>query len=116
MYRLQNRIDCEENPDHKYCNGDQGKTGIPFCDLDYQELGFIFCRNRNAEPPRVDCDENPNDSLCNGDRGIDGNPFCDIQYQEEGRKHGCYDRNDNPQEYCEKYREIDDDFCEIIEN
>jgi hypothetical protein len=56
------------------------------------------------------------ESLYNGDRGIEGKIFCDIQYQKEDRKHDCYDRNDNPKEYCEKYRELDADFCEIIED
>jgi hypothetical protein len=65
---------------------------------------------------RIDCNENPDHSLCNGERGITGTIFCDVQYQEEGSKSACYDRNDNPKEYCEKYRDIDKDFCEIIED
>ena len=63
------------------------------------------------------CDENPNDSLSNGDRGIEGLIFCDVLYDEPGGKgEGCYDRNDNPENYCENHREQDPDFCKIIED
>jgi hypothetical protein len=37
-------------------------------------------------------------------------PFCD----EIKTKHDCYDCNDSPKEYCEKYGDRDKEFCEII--
>jgi hypothetical protein len=109
------RIDCDENPDHEYCKGDKGKNGVPFCDLDYQELGFTVCRDRDVNPD-VDCDVKSDDSLCNSERGRDGLIFCDLLYQKTGSKDSsCSDRNDNPQEYYAKYGESDKDFCEIME-
>jgi hypothetical protein len=57
------RIDCDENPDHEYCKGDKGKNGVPFCDLDYQELGFTVCRDRDVNPD-VDCDVKSDDLDC----------------------------------------------------
>lgn len=54
------------------------------------------------------------ESLYNGDRGIEGKIFCDIQEQETGSKSGCYDRNDNPEEYCIKHPEHTD-FCNLID-
>src|SRR5215211_6898190 len=60
---------------------------------------------------RINCDTNPDDAFCNSEKGRDGLPFCDIVRNAVS----CYDRNDNPEEYCEKYREDDKDFCRIIE-
>lgn len=62
-------------------------------------------------PYRIDCDENGDHSWCNGAIGRNGIPFCDLDI----RPGSCYDRNDNPQDYCEQYGESDKDFCEIIE-
>jgi hypothetical protein len=39
-----------------------------------------------------------------------GSPLCDeVQF-----KVSCYDRNDNPKEYCEKYGDNDKDFCKLL--
>lgn len=56
------------------------------------------------------------ESLYNGERGIEGKIFCDIQYQEEDTKSGCYDRNDTPDQYCDKYAQIEESnwFCESV--
>jgi hypothetical protein len=61
------------------------------------------------------------ESLYNGDRGRDGTIFCDVQYQEEGTKSHCYDRNDTPDQYCDKYAQDDANkdmswFCESVCN
>jgi hypothetical protein len=63
----------------------------------------------------VQCDETPDDPLCNGERGRRGNIFCDIQYQ-EGGSGTCYDRNDNPEEYCLTYKDDNNWFFCTKEN
>jgi len=63
-----------------------------------------------AASSQLDCDANPDDAFCNGDKGRDGLPFCDIVRDAVS----CYDRNDNPKDYCENYREDDKDFGKII--
>jgi hypothetical protein len=60
---------------------------------------------------KVDCDANPNHPYCTGEKGRDGGPFCDLP----SHPGSCYDRNDNPEEYCTTYP-YDSDFCELIEN
>lgn len=67
---------------------------------------------------RVDCDSDPDNSLCNSEMGRNGIIFCDLYAGLTGSRiayGGCYDRNDNPEDYCEHYREDDEEFCEIIE-
>ncbi len=60
----------------------------------------------------VQCDETPDNSLCNGERGREGLIFCDVLYQETGGKgEGCYDRNDNPEQYCLMHPGDPWDFC-----
>lgn len=44
-----------------------------------------------------------------------GTPFCDEVANDDDFEGSCYDRNDNPQEYCTKYAQSDEDFCKIIE-
>jgi hypothetical protein len=73
-----------------------------------------FGRDNNGQSDgsgRINCDANPDDAFCNSEKGRNGLPFCDIVRNVRS----CYDRNDNPKEYCEKYREDDRDFCRIIE-
>jgi hypothetical protein len=65
----------------------------------------------NCKLRDVQCDEDPDDSLCNGERGREGLIFCDVQYQEEGSKSSCYDRNDNPEQYCLMHPGDPWDFC-----
>src|SRR5687768_1842147 len=33
------RIDCDENGDHSWCNGGRGRDGLPFCDLNIPAQG-----------------------------------------------------------------------------
>ncbi len=62
--------------------------------------------NDNCELRDVQCDEDPDHSLCTGERGREGSIFCDVLYQETGGKAGgCYDRNDTPDQHCDKYTE-----------
>jgi hypothetical protein len=71
---------------------------------------------------RIDSDEHPKHSRCVGHDGKDGLIFCDIAYQDLGYKPDCYDRNDNPREYCNNYaidesdRSYTAEFCQGICN
>lgn len=50
----------------------------------------------------IDCDEHTGHSGCGGTTGRNGLIFCDVQQRDMGFKENCYDRNDNPTEYCDK--------------
>jgi hypothetical protein len=66
----------------------------------------------NCKLRDVRCDEDPDHSLYNGERGREGLIFCDVLYQETGGKgEGCYDRNDNPEQYCLMHPGDPWDFC-----
>ncbi|MGA9935661.1 MAG: hypothetical protein WBL44_00485 [Nitrososphaeraceae archaeon] len=67
--------------------------------------------NPNNSRDRVDCDSNGDHSWCNGGRGRDGLPFCDLNIPAEG----CYDREDNSEDYCEEYSQSDLEFCMDVE-
>jgi hypothetical protein len=96
---------CDVEPDHPYCNGTEGAGGMIYCDLawsdpaDYDRFGDCYDRDFS----RIDCDEHPNHSRCVGHDGRDGLIFCDVQEGDVGFKENCYDRNDNPKEYCDNY-------------
>src|SRR5215211_5482130 len=111
------------DPDDRYIN--QPEKGPSFHTNEFMDgyndgydacsSGGDFDGSESSDEPdgsgRINCDANPDDAFCNSEKGRDGLPFCDIV-----RNAGsCYDRNDNPEEYCEKYREDDKDFCRIIE-
>ena len=52
----------------------------------------------------VDC----NSPLCTGEKWRGGSIFCDEYAQVTGSRiaiGGCYDRNDNPEEYCVNYQD-----------
>ena len=66
---------------------------------------------QNCKLRDVQCDVEPENSLCNGERGREGIIFCDIQNQEGEGSETCYDRNDNPEEYCLKYQDDSWNFC-----
>jgi hypothetical protein len=63
-----------------------------------------------SAPAQVDCKANPDNSLCNSEAGRDGLPFCDLQHDHTG---SCYDRLDEPKQYCAKYGKDDADFCKV---
>jgi len=52
---------CGVEPDHKYCNGTEGASGLIFCDLVTSgpdaDNRFGDCHDRDF--PRIDCDEHP---------------------------------------------------------
>ena len=110
-------IDCEREPDHKYCNGTEGAGGMAFCDVAGVERGDD-CYDRDFS--RIDCVEIPGHSRCIGFEGRDGLIFCDVHYQNLGFKSNCYDRNDNPREYCDNYAIDESDrwykaeFCQSV--
>lgn len=59
----------------------------------------------------VDC----NSPLCTGEKWRGGSIFCDEYAQVTGSRiaiGGCYDRNDNPEEYCVNYQDGKQNFCE----
>lgn len=92
--------DCDTEPNHPLCDGTEGADGMMFCDL--AEVGRgEDCYDRDFS--RIDCDEKPNHSRCVGYQGREGLIFCDEQYQDVGYKENCYDRNDTPDQYCDKY-------------
>lgn len=65
---------CENEPEHEYCNGERGRSGMIFCDLArIPEDGDCYSRDYS----RTDCDEKPNHSRCVGYDGLDGLMFCD---------------------------------------
>ena len=56
----------------------------------------------------VDCNRDPDSPLCTGETGRGGSIFCDEYAGLTGSwiaYGGCYDRNDNVGEYCDKYHE-----------
>lgn len=56
----------------------------------------------------VDCNNEPNSPLCTGEKGRGGSIFCDEYAGLTGSRiayGGCYDRNDNPEEYCINYQD-----------
>jgi hypothetical protein len=112
-------IDCDIRPNHEYCTGEEGASGMAFCDLSANEDDrFGDCYDRDFS--RIDCDEHPSHSRCVGFEGRDGLIFCDVAYEDLGYKPGCYDRNDNPRDYCDNYAIDESDrwytaeFCQII--
>ena len=108
---------CNVYPDDELCNGTEGAQGMVFCDLHGLDRGDD-CYDRDFST--IDCDEYPNHSRCGGTQGRDGLMFCDIQQRDMGFKENCYDRNDNPKEYCDKYAVEEADprysewFCEAV--
>lgn len=105
---------CEQEPNDELCTGEKGAQGMNFCTDDR----FGDCYDRDFS--RIDCDEIPGHSRCTGFQGRDGLIFCDVQYQDVGFKSNCYDRNDNPREYCDEYAIDESDrwykaeFCQSI--
>jgi hypothetical protein len=64
-----------------------------------------------AASSRISCSADPENPYCNSDLGRNGIPFCDLKI-DTGM---CYDRNDNPEGYCEMYGRDDIEFCRMIE-
>lgn len=54
--------------------------------------------------------EKSKSAACGGTTGRDGLIFCDKQQRDMGFKENCYDRNDNPTEYCDKYAIDESEF------
>jgi hypothetical protein len=116
--------DCDREPNDPLCTGEKGTGGMTFCDLAWSDPAdvdrFGDCYDRDFS--RIDCDEHQNHSRCVGFEGRDGLIFCDVQYQDVGYKENCYDRNDNPSEYCDKYAVEESDkkweaeFCRSVCN
>jgi hypothetical protein len=110
-------INCEEEPNDEYCTGEEGAGGMAFCDVVGAERGDD-CYDRDFSG--IDCGEHPDHSRCTGFQGRDGLIFCDVQYQDVGYKENCYDRNDNPSEYCDSYaveessKEWTAEFCQTV--
>ncbi|MGC1134214.1 MAG: hypothetical protein WA941_15415 [Nitrososphaeraceae archaeon] len=113
---------CDVDISHPYCTGEEGAQGMIFCDLawsdpaDYDRFGDCYDRDFS----RIDCGEHPGHSRCGGFQGRDGLIFCDKQYEDMGFKENCFDRNDNPKEYCDNYAIDESDrwykaeFCQSI--
>ena len=112
-------VDRDARPNDEYCNGTEGAGGMAFCDVAGVDRGDD-CYDRDFS--KIDCDEHPDHSRCNGHKGRDGSIFCDVQYQDVGYKENCYDRNDNPSEYCDNYaieesnKEWTAEFCQAVCN
>lgn len=97
-------------------------NGLPLCNGTFQdcvtENGDVCvagsaaheCEDLGEEQELIDCNTYPESEYCNSEKGRDGLPFCDLVSNAES----CYDRNDNPEEYCSKYSNSDSDFCKII--
>ena len=103
-------------------NNTYGAGGMVFCDLAWSNPDdvdrFGDCYDRDFS--RIDCDEHPNHSRCTGFGGRNGLIFCDVAYEDLGYKPGCYDRYDNPTNYCDNYakeesgQEWTAEFCQSI--
>ncbi len=100
---------------------------LPTCDGSFQDCitpNGDFCQAGSGahecedsvtlgeEQELIDCNTYPENEYCNSEKGRDGLPFCDL-VKNAG---SCYDRNDNPEEYCSKYSNLDSDFCQIIKD
>jgi hypothetical protein len=113
---------CETDPDDPRCTGEKGAGGMNFCDLAWSDPAdvdrFGDCYDRDFS--RIDCEEHPGHSRCGGTTGREGLIFCDRQQEEMGFQENCYDRNDNPKEYCDNYAIDESDrwytaeFCQSI--
>ncbi|MFY9967431.1 MAG: hypothetical protein WBP83_04750 [Nitrososphaeraceae archaeon] len=79
-------MNCEENPDHEYCNGEKGRIGYIYCDLIAPDVEDCY----NRDYIQRDCDKNPENSRCTGLIGNDGLVFCDLDPDADP----CYDRED----------------------
>lgn len=97
---------CDVEPEHEYCNGTEGADGMVSCDLAGVERGACYDRDFS----RIDCDEHSGHSRCGGTTGRNGLIFCDVVYADLGIKPSCYDRNDNPERYCDNYAVEESDF------
>jgi hypothetical protein len=56
------RIDCNEHSNHSRCIGFQGRDGLIFCDVQYQDVGY-----------KSNCYDNPSE-------------YCDNYAKQESRK------------------------------
>jgi hypothetical protein len=106
---------CDTDPNDPRCTGEDGAGGMNFC-VPGDRFGDCY----DADFSRIDCNEHQQHTRCIGHQGRDGLIFCDVQYQDMGFKDNCYDRNDNPKEYCDNYAKEESDrwhkaeFCQAI--
>jgi hypothetical protein len=80
-------INCNEEPDHELCNGEEGRQGMNYCeprDEDKPYGGDCYSRDYS----QIDCDEIPTHSRCVGSDGLNGLMFCDKDPDADP----CYDR------------------------
>lgn len=113
---------CDVDVNHPYCTGEEGASGMVYCDLAYSNPADVDmygdCYNRDFST--IDCHEHPNHSRCIGFEGREGNIFCDVQYEDLGYYDNCYDRKDTPDKYCDKYAKEESaeewtaEFCQNI--
>lgn len=77
-------INCDERPNHDFCNGERGRQGMAFC----PEGSTDDCYSRDYS--QIDCNEIPTHSRCVGLDGMEGLMFCDLDPDADP----CYDRED----------------------
>ena len=41
------QVDCDDNPDDAFCDGEKGRDGFPFCDI-VDDKGDCYDRNDDA--------------------------------------------------------------------
>jgi hypothetical protein len=114
------RIDCDENGDHSWCNGGRGRDGLPFCDLSIPAQG-CYDRTDNSEDYCSEysqsdlkfCIENAIDVTCGNEGYDDGenHPFNQDTYEKCGRGYydafleGCMSAG-NTEENCERFTDV----------
>ena len=96
---------CETDPDDPRCTGEKGAGGMNFC-VPGDRFGDCY----DADFSTIDCDVHQNHSRCTGSQGRDGMIFCDVQQLDMGFEENCYDRYDNPSEYCNDHAIDESDF------
>ena len=79
-------LNCDEMPNHEYCNGERGRIGYIFCDLIAPDVENCYSRDYT----QIDCNEIPTHSRCVGLDGMDGFVFCDLDPDADP----CYNRDD----------------------
>jgi hypothetical protein len=105
---------CNAEPESDVCTGEAGADGMYFCGTDR----FDDCYDGDFS--RIDCSGEHNEtSRCTGYSGREGLMFCDLQFDDVGYRDNCYNRDDNPTEYCDKYAKDESDrpytnFCQTV--